>query len=127
MSCRALMLLGSGDEALLPRARAVLRMFCHEARQNFILLFLTGTSWDLNNAAVKQEHMGGPSGDSASSGVSHMSLTVQALLCFLCALRSSAVGTGKRRVWKLDRQITDLLLRLHIIWSGMFEQACCVW
>ncbi|XP_051252276.1 oxidation resistance protein 1 isoform X2 [Dicentrarchus labrax] len=29
--------------------------------------YLQGTSWDLNNAAVKQEHMGGPSDDSTSS------------------------------------------------------------
>lgn len=34
--------------------------------------FLTGTSWDPNNAAVKQEHMGGLSGDSTGSTVSHM-------------------------------------------------------
>ncbi|XP_070834949.1 nuclear receptor coactivator 7 isoform X2 [Chaetodon trifascialis] len=30
--------------------------------------YLRGTSWDLNNTAVKQEHMGGPSGDGTSSG-----------------------------------------------------------
>lgn len=35
---------------------------------------LQGTSWDLNNAAVKQEHMGGLSGDSTDSTVSHMFL-----------------------------------------------------
>ncbi|KAL3049297.1 hypothetical protein OYC64_008707 [Pagothenia borchgrevinki] len=29
--------------------------------------YLQGTAWDLNNTAVKQEHMNGPSGDSTSS------------------------------------------------------------
>ncbi|KAJ4939968.1 hypothetical protein JOQ06_029400 [Pogonophryne albipinna] len=29
--------------------------------------YLQGTAWDLNNTAVKQEHMSGPSGDSTSS------------------------------------------------------------
>ena len=104
MNCGVLILLGSGDEAPLPHTAAVLRMFCHQARHKLILLLLTGTSWDLNNTAVKQEHMGGPSDDSTGSRVSHMFLflTFQALSCFLCALRSSAVGTGKRRNRKLD-------------------------
>ncbi|KAI3367670.1 hypothetical protein L3Q82_026501 [Scortum barcoo] len=31
--------------------------------------YLQGTSWDVNNAAVKQEHTGGPSGDSTASRV----------------------------------------------------------
>ncbi len=68
MSCSVLILLGSGDEVLLPHtcAQDVL------AWQKLIILSLTGTSWDLNNAAVKQEHVGGPSGDSTSSRVSHI-------------------------------------------------------
>lgn len=35
-------------------------------------LCFTGTSWDLNNAAVKQEHLRGLSDDSMSSRVSHV-------------------------------------------------------
>lgn len=50
------------------RRCAVLRMFSHDS------FSLTGTSWDLNNTAVKQEHMSGPSDDSTSSRVSHMFL-----------------------------------------------------
>lgn len=42
--------------------------------RNRSFLLLTGTSWDLNNAAVKQESVSGPSDDSSGSGVSHMFL-----------------------------------------------------
>lgn len=59
--------------------------------------YLQGTSWDLNNTAVMQEHKDGSSDNNTSCRVSHMFLTFQ--------------GTGKRRIGKFgkfDRQIMDL-------------------
>lgn len=89
----------------------VLRSGCCD--RNISSLLLTGTSWDLNNAAVKQESMSGPSDDSSGSRVSHMflffSFVFQSLSNSLRALRDSAVGKGKRRIGKLDR---DISLRL---------------
>lgn len=63
---------------------------------------LTGTSWDLNNTAVKQEHMSGPSDDSTSSRVSHMFLFSDFIVLLVCIEEHSSTRgkTGKRGIWE---------------------------
>lgn len=73
--------------------------------------FLTGTSWDANNAAVIQEHMGGLSGDSTGSTVSHMFLflVVQTSgFSFLVATGEHSCRTGKREKWEAGKWRTQI-------------------
>lgn len=48
----------------------------HHRNVTFSFLPLTGTSWDLNNAPVKQEQTGGLSDDGTSCRVSHTSVSL---------------------------------------------------
>lgn len=61
-------------------------------------LFLAGTSWDPNNVAMKQEHMGALSGDSSGSTVSHMFLFFGYSHCVLLPVvtEEHSCRTGKR-------------------------------